>query len=131
MFDDHVREFLQKPLVARLSTNGPDGYPNTVPVWFGLDGEEMIVVSERRLQKVKNLKRDPKGCLQIGGGENEDEGYLIRGTFSITDDVGNVVTNRLTYHYEDAETAAKHIAEWSDFDMVILRMHPVSVTKVL
>ena len=130
MFDDEARAFLSQPRVARISTLGSNGYPNTVPVWFGLDGDEVVVVSERRLQKVRNLQRNPKGAVQVGGDSGDEAGYLIRGEFTIADDVGHAVTNRLTYHYEDKATADQHVAEWADLDMVVLRMKPVSVTNV-
>ncbi|PZN48721.1 MAG: hypothetical protein DIU65_15690 [Proteobacteria bacterium] len=130
MFDDEARAFLQQPLIARVSTIGEDGFPHTVPTWFYLDGDEIVVISERATRKIRNLAANPKAAVQVGGEPNDSAGYLIRGEFRVSDDVGNEWTNRLTRHYETKETAEKHVEEWADLDMVVLRMRPVSVVKV-
>ena len=41
MLDETVREFLQKPLIARLATIDGNGYPHTVPLWFDVDGDDI------------------------------------------------------------------------------------------
>lgn len=130
MFDDEARAFLRQPLIARVSTLGADGYPHTVPAWFLLDGDEVVVISERATRKIRNLAANPKAAVQVGGEPNDSAGYLMRGEFSISDDTGNAMTNRLTRHYETPAVAEKHVAEWADLDMVVLRMKPVSVVKV-
>jgi PPOX class probable F420-dependent enzyme len=129
MFDSNARAFLEKPLTARLATNGPDGYPHVVPLWYILDGDDIITTSERKKRKVYNLQADPRAAFQIGGGPGEEAGYLIRGTITISDDVGNATLNRMTYHYESKEEADKNVAEWASLDMVILRMKVESVVK--
>ena len=127
MLDEAARAFLQKPLTARVSSNGADGYPHTVPTWFILDGDDFVVISERDTRKIKNLVADPRGAVQVGGDSGDDYAVLARGEFAISDDVGNAMTNRITYHYEDKTLAEQHIAEWAAFDMVVLRMTPKSV----
>lgn len=127
MFTEAARAFLQKPLIARVSSNGADGYPHTAPTWFILDGDDIVVISERDTRKIKNLLADPRAAVQVGGEPGDALAVLVRGDFVLSDDVGNAMTNRITYHYEDKALAEQHIAEWADFDMVILRMTPKSV----
>src|SRR5688572_7758199 len=131
MFDEQARAFLQKPLTARFATNDPSGYPHVVPVWFKLEGDEIVMVSERVTRKMRNLQANPKASLSIGGDPGDDAGYLIRVEVnSISDDVNHALTNRLTYHYESKEEADKHVVEWIDLDQVALRLKVISVVKV-
>jgi len=127
MLTEESRAFLRKPLIARVSTNGADGYPHTAPTWFILDGDDFVVISERDTRKIKNLLADPRAAVQVGGEPGDAYAVLARGEFVMSDDVGNAMTNRITYHYEEKALAELHIAEWADFDMVILRLTPKSV----
>jgi PPOX class probable F420-dependent enzyme len=130
MFSETVREFLQKPLLARMSTLGADGYPHTVPVWFMLDGEEIVVISVRKTRKVGHIKADPRGAIMIGGDVQDGTGYLIKGDFQIEEDPGLKWMKTVTLHYESGAQAEKDIADWSKLDMIVIRLKPKSVTKV-
>lgn len=130
MFDAAAREFLQKALIARLSVIDPEGYPHTVPVWFKLDGDDIIVITERGTRKVQHALRNPQGAVAIGGDAGDGAGYLIKGDLSLEEDPDRAWTRALTFHYEEPEQAAKDVAAWSDLDMVILRLRPRRVIKV-
>ena len=60
MLDDTIRAFLQKQLIARMSTIGADGYPHTVPVWFMLDGDD---IPEPMLNRIEHGIRCYDPCL--------------------------------------------------------------------
>jgi len=130
MIDSAVREFLQKPLLARMSTIDPDGWPHTVPVWFMLDGDDVVVISVRKTAKIGHIQANPKGALQIGGDSNDGGGYLLKGIFSIEEDPGDVWMNKLIYRYESGEQADKDAKEWADLDIIVIRMTVVRVLKV-
>jgi nitroimidazol reductase NimA-like FMN-containing flavoprotein (pyridoxamine 5'-phosphate oxidase superfamily) len=125
-----IRDFLQKPLLARMSTVGADGYPHTVPVWFMLDGDDLVVISVRKTAKLGHIKANPKGALQIGGDSNDGGGYLLKGEFSIEEDPNDVWMNKLIYRYESGEQAAKDSKEWAELDIIVVRMKVNTVLKV-
>jgi hypothetical protein len=131
MFTETVREFLQKPLVARMSTIDSKGYPHTVPVWFMLDGAELVIISVRQTSKVGHILANPKGSITIGGGPGEGGGYLIKGEFSVEEDPGHAWVAKLTRHYEEPEQAEKDIAAWADLDIIVVRLKPEKVLKVV
>ena len=131
MFTDTIREFLQKPLIARMSTLDSEGYPHTVPVWFALDGDDLVIISVRQTRKVSHILANPKGALTIGGDPGNGAGYLIKGDFSIEPDPDATWTRKLTYRYEAPEQAEKDIAAWADLDMIVLRLKPKVVLKVI
>ncbi len=130
MFDERARALLQRPLIARMSTVGPDGYPHTVPVWYMLDGDNIVIIAERSTRKVRHILANPKGAIAIGGDSGDGGGYLIKGDFSIEEDPDDTWVRRLTYHYEDPEQAAKDVAAWAELDIIVIRMKPRVVLKV-
>jgi general stress protein 26 len=131
MFTDTIREFLQKPLIARMSTLDSEGYPHTVPVWFALDGDDLVIISVRQTAKVGHILANPKGAVTIGGDPGNGAGYLIKGHFSIESDPDATWTRKLTYRYESPEQAEKDITAWADLDMIVLRLKPKVVLKVI
>ena len=130
LLSDEVRAFLQKPLLARMSTIDAQGYPHTVPVWFKLDGDAIMLIATRDTRKVGHIARNPKGALSIGGDTNDGGGYLLKGTFAVEEDPGFRWMKALTYHYEDEAEAEKDIAAWSDLDMIAIRFVIEKVIKV-
>jgi predicted pyridoxine 5'-phosphate oxidase superfamily flavin-nucleotide-binding protein len=131
MISDTVRDFLQKPLIARMSTIDPDGYPHTVPVWFALDGDDVVIISVSDTRKVGHILANPKGAVAIGGDPADGVGYLIKGEFSLEPDPEDAWVRKVTYRYEAPERAEKDIAAWADLDIVVLRLKPKVVLKVL
>lgn len=129
MFTDEMREFFKQPLIARIGTVNPDGYPHAVPLWYEVDGDEVIFIAERRTKKVKNLLLNPKAVVTVGG-EPGTPGFMITGDCTIEDDTDHAWTKRMTYRYEDKEQAEKDLEAWKDFDMVVIRMKPKSALKV-
>ena len=100
MFPDTAREFLQKPLIARMSTIDPNGYPHTVPVWFELDGDDIVIISVRDTRKVGHIQANPRGSVTIGGDPGDGPGYLVKGEFSIEPDPEDAWVRKMTYRYE-------------------------------
>ena len=131
MFTDTIREFLQKPLIARLSTIDPNGYPHTVPVWFALDGDDLVVISVRDTRKVGHILANPKGAIAIGGDPGDGSGYLLKGEFTIEADPEDVWVRKMVYRYETPEQAEKDIADWTELDIIVLRLKPRMVLKVM
>jgi nitroimidazol reductase NimA-like FMN-containing flavoprotein (pyridoxamine 5'-phosphate oxidase superfamily) len=131
MLTSEVRRFLQKPRIARLATIGADGYPHVVPIYFMLDGDNLIFGSDRDNRKVKNALSNPKGAVVIGGERIAGEaGYMIQGDLTIEDDMDHAVTRRMLYRYETKEEAERNLAEWENSDLVVIRLKPKAVIRV-
>lgn len=130
LLNDEVRAFLQKPLLARMSTIDGDGYPHTVPVWFKLDGDDVMVIATRDTRKVRHIAHNPKGALVVGGDTGDGAGYLLKGEFTVEEDPELRWMKALTYHYEDEGQAAADVAAWSDLDMIVIRLRVRKVIKV-
>ena len=126
-----VHRFLQKPRVARLATVGVDGYPHVVPIWFRRDGDDIVFGSDRDNRKVRNILANPKGAVVIGGElPSEDEGYMIQGDLSVTDDVDHASMRKLLLRYETKKDAKRLAEEWAESDLVLIRLKPRKVIRV-
>lgn len=131
MLTDAIREFLQKPLTARVSTIDANGYPHTVPVWFALDGDEIVIISVSDTAKVGHIRANPKGAVTIGGDPGDGGGYLLKGEFTIEPDPDDVLVRRMVYRYEAPDKAEQDIADWAELDIIVLRLKPGAVLKVM
>ena len=61
-----VRQFLLAGTrTATIATIGRDGHPHVVPVWFTLDGQDMVFSTSSSSAKAKNLWRDPRVALSV------------------------------------------------------------------
>jgi len=130
MFDKQTRSILTKPEIVRLTTIQPDGYPHTVPVWFMLDGDDIIIFTGRGSRKVKNALENRKGNISFGGDPVGSSCYTIEGDIEIEDDPDHRLTAKITRHYESPEKAEAYLAAWKDDPHVILRLKPRKVIKV-
>ncbi len=132
MFNDQVREVLKKPLIARLGTIDKQGYPHIVPLWFDMDGDDIVITSDRKTRKIDYIALNPKGCVQIGGDESSGVGYVFKGILSVEEDPGYRWVRQITLRYEQPEQAEKDIKLWTTtLDMCVIRLKVKKVFKVL
>jgi PPOX class probable F420-dependent enzyme len=130
LYDEQARATLQQPVIVRVTTISADGYPHTTPVWFILDGDDLLIFGNRDTRKAKNIRTNPKGCLSIGGDPVGVPTYLIEGDFTIEDDPDHIWTAKITRHYEPADKAEEWLASWQELDFVVLRLKPRRIIKV-
>jgi PPOX class probable F420-dependent enzyme len=81
-FDDpRVQSFLATKDIMLLGTLNPDGAPLITVMWFLHDPAAVTLISVADLQKVKNLRRDPRLHLvaESGARGSEIKGVAIRG----------------------------------------------------
>jgi hypothetical protein len=57
----------------------PDGTPHVAPVWFVLDGEEVVFTTCADSAKGRNLRRAPRGALVIDDEEPPFAFVHVRG----------------------------------------------------
>lgn len=88
-----IRRYLDQQPTVIIVSNGPDGFPHPMPMWFFVDDDASICCTTfRKSQKVLNLQRDPKAALLVESGSEyaELKSVLIYATCEIIDDVDAV-----------------------------------------
>ncbi len=64
MSKEELDYFLDGRLIARLSTNGKDGFPTIAPFWYYWDGESIYFDLGVNRTNTRNLTRDPR-CAAV------------------------------------------------------------------
>ena len=75
-----LSDLLSSTALAHMATIGPNGEPQSSPVWFGWDGQYLRVSQTKARQKYRNLKKNPKIALSIVDPANPYRYIEVRGT---------------------------------------------------
>lgn len=90
MSKTEIRAFLNASGTMILVSNGKDGYPHPMPMWFHADDDGTVFMTTfRKSQKIMNLRRDPRVALLVEAGEQYQalKGVVIYADAEIIDDL--------------------------------------------
>lgn len=92
MDDAELAAFLDEQRTVIVATNGRDGWPHLMPLWYTVRDGELWSWTYARSQKVRNLERAARATLQVEDGEQYHElrGVMIRARVEIHRDVETV-----------------------------------------
>ena len=66
MTKEEFKKFISEGTrTGKLATVNEDGSPHVVPVWFVLDGDNLIFSTGLNSVKYKNMSRDPRVCISV------------------------------------------------------------------
>ena len=72
--EEEISEYLMKSRTMILVSNGKDGYPHPMPMWYAIDDKKCIYMTTfRKSQKIINLRKNPKAALLIESGDAYQE----------------------------------------------------------
>ena len=63
--DNHALERLRTDVIGWLTTVTPDGQPQTFPIWFLWVDGEVLVYSDRRAKRLRNIGANPRVALHL------------------------------------------------------------------
>src|SRR3954463_1373434 len=80
MTPDEALAFFDEEKTVICATNGRDGFPHLMPLWFVVRDGEIWAWTFAKSQKVKNLERDARASIQLEAGEEYQElrGVLLK-----------------------------------------------------
>jgi PPOX class probable F420-dependent enzyme len=85
--DPAVREFLtQGTRTAKVAFVASDGRPVVTPVWFVLEGDELVFNTGKNTAKGKALARDPRIAIVIDLEQGPYPSIQIQGTVTLSED---------------------------------------------
>ena len=89
MTPEEAGAFLAEEKTVTCATNGRDGFPHLMPLWYVLREGRIWAWTYAKSQKVKNLERDPRATLQVETGIEYAElrGVMLRCEVQIHRDV--------------------------------------------
>jgi PPOX class probable F420-dependent enzyme len=115
-------ELLGATTLAHAATVGPDGEPQTQPVWFLWTGAHLLISHTKARQKYRNLRREPRIALSIVDPTDPYRYIEVRGTVEIEDDPEGELIDQLSRRYENEPWKHRPGEE-----RVILRVTPTKV----
>ena len=80
MSDEEALAFLEEQRTVICATNGRDGFPHLMPLWYVVRDGTLWAWTYAKSQKVRNLERDTRATLQVETGEAYDQlrGLMLR-----------------------------------------------------
>lgn len=130
---EEIAAFLVEQKTIIIVSNGRNGFPHPMPMWFYADEEGRVhCTTFRKSQKVMNYRRDPRASLLVESGEEYAalKSVLIYARAEIIDDTDAVIdalvkinTKGMSVSDDDVEkltAAVKATAE----KRVVLRFTP-------
>jgi len=80
MSEEEVQAFLADEKTVVVATNGHDGFPHLMPLWFVVWDGRVWGWTYAKSQKARNLERDPRATLQVEAGVAYEElrGVMFR-----------------------------------------------------
>ena len=87
---ESYEDLLESTALAHVATLGPEGEPQSNPVWFDWDGEHVKFSQTKTRQKYHNLQRDPRIALSIVDPENPYRYLEIRGKVTHVEEDPNI-----------------------------------------
>ena len=88
MTPDERREFLlEGTRTGKVATTRADGRPHVTPIWFVLDGDEIMFTTGATSVKAKTIRRDPRVCMCVDDQAPPYSYVMIEGTATLSDDL--------------------------------------------
>ena len=92
MTSDEVRAFLlEGTRTAKLGTTTRDGSPHVSPVWFVVDGEDIVFTTGRDRVKAQHMRRDPRVAVLVDDERPPFAFVHVRGQADLTEDAPDLL----------------------------------------
>ena len=133
--DAEQRRYIAEAMTIILVSNGRDGYPHAVPMWFTVEDDGCFYMTTYgRSQKAVNLRRNPHVALLVESGTRYDElkGILIRGRAEVLDDLElcvRVLTRIQTKHLGEAAGNLGDVMRAQARKRVVLKITPERISS--
>jgi PPOX class probable F420-dependent enzyme len=72
---------------GKLSTVRPSGAPHVAPIWFVLDGDDMVFTTGGESVKARNLRHEPRAAMCVDDQQPPYSFVVATGTVSLSHDL--------------------------------------------
>ena len=133
MTPDEIRAFLLAGTrTAALATVRTDGRPHFAPVWFTLDGDDLLFNTGENTVKGTNLRRDGRVALMVDDEEPPFAFVSIEGDVSLSDDLDTMRywATRIAARYMGEDRADAYGRRNAVPGELLVRVHPTKIVAV-
>jgi PPOX class probable F420-dependent enzyme len=95
---------------GKLATASPTGKPHVAPVWFVVDGDDLVFTTGEGTVKERNLRSNPQAALAVDVSEYPYDFVVVRGQVRIQRQDPDLLTwtTRIADRYVPARLAAEY-----------------------
>lgn len=111
MTESEWRRFmLEGTRTGKLATVRADGRPHVTPIWFLLDGDEVVFTTHRDGVKARNILRDPRAAACVDEERPLYSFVLVEGVASVSEDLAELRAwaTRIGARYMGDDRAAEY-----------------------
>ena len=114
---------------AAIATIGRDGHPHVVPVWFTLDGRDVVFSTSSASAKAKNLGRDQRVALSVHDDTPPFAFVTIKGRAQLIRRPDDFLTwtTRIARRYLGADRSVEIGRKYTEMDDTLVRIHADSL----
>ena len=76
---------------GKVATTRRDGRPHVVPIWFVLDGDDLVFATGARSVKAQAMRRDPRVSLCVDDERPPFAFVTVEGRASLSDDLDELL----------------------------------------
>jgi PPOX class probable F420-dependent enzyme len=127
--DEWLAFLREPPRTAKVATVRKDGRPHVAPVWFDLDGDELVFNTGGRSVKGQALRRDPRVSIVVDDEHPPFAFVIIDGLATISEDPTELRAwaTRIAARYMGAAAAEAFGARNGVPGELLVRVKPVRV----
>ena len=82
-----LAKILDHELIGLLTAVDDDGQPQTTPVWFVRDGEDIVVYNKPDTPRLRSIAANPKVALSMRGDRRGHGAVLLEGLATLEPDI--------------------------------------------
>jgi len=133
MTPEEIRTFLSAGTrTGKVAWVGKDGRPHVTPIWFLLDGDDVVFNTGADSAKGRALRRDPRISLVVDEEAAPYSFVKIDGSATTTADLDEVRrwATRIGGRYMGADRAEEYGARNGVAGEVVVRLTPTKITAI-
>jgi len=130
MTDDERRRFLAEGTrTGKLATVRLDGRPHVVPIWFVLDGDDLVFTTGAESAKGRAIRRDPRVAMCVDREEPLYDYVVVEGIATVSDDLDEMLVwaTRIAARYMGADKAESYGKRNAVPGEVLVRVKPTKI----
>ena len=133
MSGDELDEFLSAGTrTGKLATTRADGSPHVAPIWFILDGDDLVFMTGANTVKGKAILRDPRVALCVDDERPPFSFAIVEGTVTVSRDLDEMLplSIAIARRYMGDDQAEQYGRRNAVEGELLVRLHRTRVTAV-
>jgi PPOX class probable F420-dependent enzyme len=108
--EEAIKFLAEGTRTGKLATASPSGTPHVAPIWFVVDGEDLVFTTGRDTVKGRHLRANPRGALAVDVDEFPYAFVSVRGAVVIEEPVTDMLAwaTRIAERYVPADRAEEY-----------------------